>query len=112
MSTRKRSAPIRRRRGTDSILRAIPPPFRGRTRLAGLRVTSIVASDSDIEPRWRNEVPASWSTIDCDVHINVPSMQALLPHLDEYWRDSVVDRGLNSLESISYPPKAPLTARP
>jgi hypothetical protein len=39
-------------------------------------------------------------------------MQALLPHLDEYWRDSVIDRGLNSLESISYPPNAPLTARP
>jgi uncharacterized protein len=57
-------------------------------------------------------VTASWSTIDCDVHVNVPSMQALLPHLDEYWRDSVVDRGMNSLESISYPPNAPLTARP
>ena len=54
---------------------------------------------------------ASWSTIDCDVHVNVPSMQALLPHLDEYWRDSVVDRGMNSLDSISYPPNAPLTAR-
>ena len=54
---------------------------------------------------------APWSTIDCDVHVNVPSMQALLPHLDEYWRDSVVDRGMNSLESISYPPNAPLTAR-
>src|SRR3984893_5174942 len=39
-------------------------------------------------------------------------MQALLPYLDEYWRDSVVDRGMNSLESISYPPNAPLTARP
>jgi uncharacterized protein len=54
---------------------------------------------------------ASWSLIDCDVHANVPSMQALLPYLDEQWRDSVVDRGLNSLESISYPPNAPLTAR-
>jgi hypothetical protein len=29
-------------------------------------------------------VTAPWSTIDCDVHVNVPSMQALLPHLDEY----------------------------
>jgi uncharacterized protein len=53
----------------------------------------------------------SSSAIDCDVHVNVPSMQALLPYLDEQWRDSVVDRGLNSLESISYPPNAPLTAR-
>jgi len=51
------------------------------------------------------------STIDCDVHANVPSMRTLLPYLDEQWRDSVVDRGLNSLESISYPPNAPLTAR-
>ena len=39
-------------------------------------------------------------------------MQALLPYLDEYWRDSVVERGIGSLESISYPPNAPLTARP
>ena len=54
----------------------------------------------------------SWSTIDCDVHVNVPSMQALLPHLDEPWRDSVIDRGINSLDTISYPPNSPLTARP
>ena len=54
---------------------------------------------------------ASWSTIDCDVHVNVPSMQALLPHLDDHWRDHVVDRGMNSLESMNYPPNAPLTAR-
>jgi predicted TIM-barrel fold metal-dependent hydrolase len=54
---------------------------------------------------------ATSSAIDCDAHANVPSMQALLPYLDEQWRDSVVDRGLNSLESISYPPNAPLTAR-
>jgi predicted TIM-barrel fold metal-dependent hydrolase len=54
---------------------------------------------------------ASGSVIDCDVHVNVPSMAALLPYLDGHWRDSVVDRGLNSLESINYPPNAPLTAR-
>ena len=55
---------------------------------------------------------ASGPTIDCDVHVNVPGIKALLPHLDEYWRDSVIDRGLNSLDSISYPPNAPLTSRP
>jgi len=54
---------------------------------------------------------ATSSAIDCDVHANVPSIQALLPYLDEQWRDSIIDRGLNSLESISYPPNAPLTAR-
>jgi len=57
-------------------------------------------------------VTARWSTIDCDVHVNVPSVQALLPYLDEHWRDSVVDRGINALDSISYPPNAPITARP
>src|SRR6202043_126433 len=50
-------------------------------------------------------------SIDCDVHPNVPGMQALLPYLEEFWRDSVEDRGIDSLESISYPPNAPITAR-
>jgi uncharacterized protein len=50
--------------------------------------------------------------IDCDVHPAVPDAAALLPYLDTFWRDQVEDRGLSSLESISYPPKAPITARP
>jgi uncharacterized protein len=50
--------------------------------------------------------------IDCDVHPAVPGMQALRPHLSEFWRDSIEDRGIDSLDSISYPPKAPITARP
>ena len=50
--------------------------------------------------------------IDCDVHPTVPDVAALLPYLDTFWRDQVEDRGLSSLESISYPPKAPITARP
>ena len=50
--------------------------------------------------------------IDCDVHPSVPDVSVLLPHLDTFWRDSVVDRGLSSLDSNSYPLKSPLTARP
>jgi predicted TIM-barrel fold metal-dependent hydrolase len=50
-------------------------------------------------------------SIDCDVHPNVPGMAALLPYLEEFWRDQVEDRGIDSLESISYPPNAPLSAR-
>ena len=50
--------------------------------------------------------------IDCDVHPTVPDNTALLPYLDEFWRDSVVSRGINSLESISYPTQSPLTSRP
>src|SRR5207244_11183661 len=50
--------------------------------------------------------------IDCDVHPTVPDNKALLPYLDTFWRDSVESRGINSLESISYPTKSPLTSRP
>src|SRR5215467_14709826 len=50
--------------------------------------------------------------IDCDVHPSVPDIKALLPYLDTFWRDSISERGLPSLESISYPPNAPITARP
>ena len=49
--------------------------------------------------------------IDCDVHPTVPSMKVLLPYLDEHWQEAMVEREVN-LESQSYPPNAPLTARP
>jgi predicted TIM-barrel fold metal-dependent hydrolase len=50
--------------------------------------------------------------IDCDVHPSVPDIKALTPYLDEHWRESVEGRGIPSLETMSYPPNAPLTARP
>jgi predicted TIM-barrel fold metal-dependent hydrolase len=50
--------------------------------------------------------------IDCDVHPAVPSIKALMPFLDEYWRDSLEERGINSFNSISYPPNAPISSRP
>lgn len=52
------------------------------------------------------------NSIDCDVHPGVPGMRALMPYLEDFWRDSVEDRGITSLESISYPPDAPISARP
>jgi uncharacterized protein len=51
-------------------------------------------------------------SIDCDVHPTVPSMQALAPYLDDFWRETVEERGINSLETVTYPPNSPLTARP
>ena len=50
--------------------------------------------------------------IDCDVHPTVPDMRALLPYLSEHWQEVVVEREIQSLDSQSYPPNAPLTARP
>jgi uncharacterized protein len=49
--------------------------------------------------------------IDCDVHPAVPDMAALRPYLDELWRDSIEDRGIDSLDSISYPLRASISAR-
>jgi uncharacterized protein len=50
--------------------------------------------------------------IDCDIHPTVPGLAALMPYLDPHWREQVVARGLDELDSISYPKNAPLTARP
>lgn len=52
------------------------------------------------------------SGIDCDIHPGVPNLQALLPYLDDPWREIVVTRGLDDLNSISYPPNAPVSCRP
>jgi predicted TIM-barrel fold metal-dependent hydrolase len=52
------------------------------------------------------------AAVDCDVHPTVPGMRALMPYLSEFWRDSVEERGITSLDSISYPPNAPISARP
>ena len=48
----------------------------------------------------------------------VPTTQALLPYMDEYWRDQLsavivgVEGGIARMELNSYPPNAPLSARP
>ncbi len=49
--------------------------------------------------------------IDCDVHPSVPGIQALLPYLDDYWRDIVEVRGMEGFESRAYPPLVPASAR-
>jgi predicted TIM-barrel fold metal-dependent hydrolase len=50
--------------------------------------------------------------IDCDVHPGPAAIADLLPFLEEYWRESVVERGIPSLEPNTYPPRASLSARP
>lgn len=52
--------------------------------------------------------------IDCDLHPAQPSVTALLPYLDEYWRDQIVDRHISrySFNLTSYPPNSPLSLRP
>lgn len=50
-------------------------------------------------------------TIDCDMHIEVPGLAALLPYLHPYWRDILVQRGMKDLQTYNYPPKMPISAR-
>jgi predicted TIM-barrel fold metal-dependent hydrolase len=52
--------------------------------------------------------------IDCDLHPAAPSVAALLPYLDDYWRDQLVDRHIDrtAFTLTSYQPNSPLTARP
>ena len=35
--------------------------------------------------------------MDCDLHPAQPSATALLPYLDEYWRDQIVDRHIDRI---------------
>jgi predicted TIM-barrel fold metal-dependent hydrolase len=52
--------------------------------------------------------------IDCDVHPAMPGAAALLPYLDEYWRDQIVNRHIDRYTFVltDYPPNSPLSARP
>jgi predicted TIM-barrel fold metal-dependent hydrolase len=50
--------------------------------------------------------------IDCDIHPAVPNIQALLPYLEDHWREMAITRGIDDLVSISYPLNSPLTSRP
>jgi uncharacterized protein len=52
--------------------------------------------------------------IDCDLHPAMPATAALLPYLDDYWRDQFVNRHIDKYTFVltSYPPNSPLSARP
>jgi predicted TIM-barrel fold metal-dependent hydrolase len=59
-------------------------------------------------------VKAFENAIDCDVHPAPPTIEELLPHLDDYWREQFVERHIDRLKFslMSYPPTSPLSARP
>lgn len=50
--------------------------------------------------------------IDCDLHPAVPGIRTLLPHLDDHWREQVLLRGIDGMDSSSFPVNAPANARP
>jgi predicted TIM-barrel fold metal-dependent hydrolase len=52
--------------------------------------------------------------IDCDLHPAPPGVPALLPYLDDYWREQIVSRHIHKMpfQLTSYPPNSPLSTRP
>ena len=50
--------------------------------------------------------------IDCDVHVSVPGIAALLPYMSRAWREMITTRGTDGLELASFPAGAPITCRP
>lgn len=50
--------------------------------------------------------------VDCDIHPAPPRMAALLPYLDEHWREQMVSRGIDGLDLTTYPPNDPSNSRP
>jgi predicted TIM-barrel fold metal-dependent hydrolase len=50
--------------------------------------------------------------VDCDLHPPAPTVEQLLPYMDDVWRDLVTSRGIAQFDTIAYPPNAPLSCRP
>jgi predicted TIM-barrel fold metal-dependent hydrolase len=50
--------------------------------------------------------------IDCDFHPRAPSPRVLSRYMNDFWRETVEVRGIDTWDSIAYPPNAPLTMRP
>lgn len=52
--------------------------------------------------------------IDCDIHPAVPNARVLLPHMDEYWREHMLRRGLEreNFDLSAFPVNAPINVRP
>ena len=51
------------------------------------------------------------AAIDCDIHPSVPGLATLLPYMEPHWAETLTQRGMHELDSISYPNRSPLTAR-
>jgi uncharacterized protein len=52
--------------------------------------------------------------IDSDVHVSVPSIEALFPHMADHWVEFARETGFTAPPGLAtvYPPGAPTTARP
>lgn len=52
------------------------------------------------------------TSVDCDIHAVLPSMNDLMPYLEPQWRDTIAQRDIPDIEMSTYPNNSPLTTRP
>ena len=52
------------------------------------------------------------TVIDCDIHVNVPSVETLFPYLPAYWVEHIEQSVFKGPTDYPYPANAPITARP
>jgi uncharacterized protein len=52
------------------------------------------------------------AVIDCDIHNEVPSVQALFPYLPEYWVEHITNTMFKGPAEPYYPPGSPVAVRP
>jgi uncharacterized protein len=50
--------------------------------------------------------------IDCDLHNEVPGLEALYPYLSDHWVDYCNESAFRGPDANDYPKNAPITARP
>ncbi len=55
--------------------------------------------------------PPRIGAIDCDIHPALPALSSLIPYMSDHWREMALQAGLHELETVNYPPGAPITAR-
>ena len=93
-----------------------PEPFMRKSRLRnyslGARAQELAGSIFGMRlPTYAGRLPSRLeelmpdpAPIDCDLHPTVPAMSALMPYLDDMWRETVLRRGIDELNTISYRP--------
>lgn len=55
--------------------------------------------------------PTQHGLIDCDIHVMPPSVEALLPYLDDHWREYIRQSAFRGASETSYPRNVPTSRR-
>jgi hypothetical protein len=53
-----------------------------------------------VEPARNTGGNVTNAAIDCDLHPTVPGVATLLPYMDDYWRHTLVERGIEVLGAL------------